>query len=168
MDTDQLKKICLMDIHLKHIMLGVFACNKLPKNTPRPCCLIANTKPSTHEGEHWIAIFINKEGYGDYFCSYGQLPENVFVSFMQDHCIAWNRTTKVLQQSYSATCGQYALFFLHARANGCSLAKFLDLFTNNHQENDEIVTAFINGLYEQDTQVFDFSLFREQYQFPLT
>jgi hypothetical protein len=158
MNSLQLLKICLRDITVKKSFLGVFASNKMPKLLNRPCCFIANTKPETHPGEHWIAIFINKEGYGDYFCSYGQEPVQVFVSFMEKHCVSWNRSTKILQQDISATCGQYALFFLHARANGCSMAKFLRLFTNNHRENDEIVTAFINGLYDQQTTVFDFNL----------
>jgi hypothetical protein len=140
------------------MFIGVFAINKLPTKFLRPCCFIANTKPETHPGEHWIAIFINKEGYGDYFCSYGQEPEYVFVSFMEKHCISWNRATKTIQQNISAVCGQYALFFLHARANGCSMAKFLRLFTKNQRENDEIVTAFINGLYDEQTTVYDFNL----------
>jgi hypothetical protein len=143
---------------MKGIFLGVFAANKIPRTIYRPCCFIANTKPDKHPGEHWIAIFINKEGYGDFFCSYGQEPDRAFNSFMERHCFSWNRSCKVLQQSASTTCGQYALFFLHSRANGCSMAEFLRLFTEDHRENDEIVTAFINGLYDQQTTVFDINL----------
>ena len=162
MDSAQLLRICTRDRDIRKLLLGVFASNKLPKKTCRPCCLIVNTKPDTHPGEHWVAMFINKEGYGDYFCSYGLPPKAEFTAFMNKHCVDWNSSTKQLQQYVSATCGQYAVFFLHARANGLPMAKFLSLFTKNNDENDQIVTAFINGLYNEQTQVFDFSLINQQ------
>ena len=154
MDSIQLTEICSRDVLLRNVMLGVFPINKLPKKTSRPCCLIANTKPHTHPGEHWIAIFINKEGYGDYFCSYGMPPKPQFIHFMNRHCYDWNFSLKQLQQPISITCGQYALFFIHCRAKGLSCASFLDLFTSDHHENDVIVANFINGLYDQDTTVY--------------
>ena len=154
MDTYTLLDICKRDCAIEKMFVGVLPSNKLPKKTSRPCCLIANTKPETHTGEHWIGIFINKEGYGDYFCSFGVSPQTVFAQFMETHCGKWNYSTKQIQQPFSITCGQYALFFLHARANGLPMHKFLDLFTNNHEENDEIVAAFINGLYNVDTKIY--------------
>ena len=116
MDTVELLEICKSDIAIEKLFLGVFPSNKLPRENLRPCSFIANTKPSTHEGEHWIGIFINKEGLGDYFCSYGQPPLLLFAKYMDKRCEDWNYSTKQLQQPLSQTCGQYALFFLHARA----------------------------------------------------
>jgi hypothetical protein len=140
--------------------LGVFPSDKLPKNVPRPSCLIANTQPSGSSGEHWIAIFINKEGYGDYFCSFGKPPISVFSSFLNHHCTAWNYSNKTIQNYFSTTCGQYALFFLYCRACGLSLSKFLSLFTKNYEENDNIVTAFVNGKFNVNTLLFDHRLFQ--------
>ena len=154
MDTLELLEICKSDIVVDKLFLGVFPSNKLPRENTRPCCFIANTKPSAHEGEHWIGIFINKEGYGDYFCSYGQPPLPVFVKYMNQYCEDWNYSTKQLQQPLSMTCGQYALFFLHARTNGLPMKKILDLFTNDHEENDRIVITFINGLYNKNTTMY--------------
>ena len=160
MDSSTLRKICCRDPKLKPCFIGVFPCDLLPKHVSWPCALIANTQPSNSEGEHWVAIFINKEGYGDFFCSYGQPPASVFVRFINNNCASWNYSKKCLQDFMSTTCGQHAVFFLHARSNGLSLSKFLSLFTTNRGENDEIVTAFINGKYNVNTVVTDMRLLR--------
>ena len=139
--------------------LGVFPCDLLPTNVPRPSCLIANTQPSGTPGEHWIAIFINKEGYGDYFCSYGSAPAKVFTIFLNRETVDWNFSRKRIQGQLSTTCGQYALFFLYCRAHGLPLRKFLSLFSTLH-ENDMIVTAFINGKFNVNTKIFESGLFQ--------
>ena len=140
--------------------LGVFPCNMLPNNVPRPCSFIANTQPSGTRGEHWVAMFINKEGYGDYFCSFGVPPLQVFVTFMNNETFDWNYSTKIIQNTLSTTCGQYALFFLFCRGHGLSMHKFLSLFSSNVVENDAIVTAFINGKFNVNTKICDASLFQ--------
>jgi hypothetical protein len=159
MDSTTLLRLCLRDSLISRCFVGVFPCNKLPKKISWPTCLIANTQPSNNDGEHWIAIFINKEGYGDYFCSYGQKPLKVFADFLDKHTQSWYYSQKCLQNELSTTCGQYCLFFLHARANGLSLEKLQTLFTRDKLENDEIVTAYINGLYDANTKLFDATLF---------
>ena len=161
MDSDGVLRICRKDPVLRNIFVGVFPCNKIPKVEKLPFCLIANTKPHNHPGEHWVAIFVNKEGYGDFFCSYGLKPDKVFVDFMGKHCVDWNYSQKCLQNIMSTTCGQYAVFFLHARANGLPLKKFMELFTKNQKENDTIVTTFINGLYDENTQICNFEIFNQ-------
>lgn len=137
--------------------IGVFPCDMLPTNVPRPSCLIANTQPSNSDGEHWVGIFINKEGYGDFFCSYGLPPASVFANFMTRESIDWNYNRKRIQGDMSTTCGQYVLFFLFCRALGLSLSKFLSLFTRNFDENDAIVTAFVNGKFNVQTKICDAS-----------
>ena len=74
--------------------LAVFPSDLLPSDVPGPCCFIANTQPSGTRGEHWISVFINKEGYGDYFCSYGVPPKPVFANFMKNETIDWNFSAK--------------------------------------------------------------------------
>lgn len=157
-----------MDTHLLNRLskgsvkcfLGAFPCDKLPTNVPRPSCLIANTQPSGESGEHWIAVFINKEGYGDYFCSFGMPPAGVFQSYLNDETVSWNFSRKRIQSATSTTCGQYALFFVYCRSLGLPLFKFLSLFTMNCVENDAHVTAFVNGKFNVSTLVFDIRLFQ--------
>jgi predicted glycosyltransferase len=36
-----------------------------------------------------------------------------------------------------------------------TLRDILDLFTNDYKENDDVVTAFVNGFYDSNTVVRD-------------
>ena len=110
MDTVSLLRLCHGDKMISRSFVGVFPCDLLPNKLPWPSCLIANTKPSKSQGEHWIAIFINKEGFGDYFCSYGIPPSIIFIKYLNEQTFDWNYSDKCLQNHISTTCGQYALF----------------------------------------------------------
>ena len=135
--------------------LGVFALDTLPTSVPIPSSIVCNTAKAGSKGEHWVAIFINKEGYGDYFCSYGVSPRHEFRTFLNKNCFSWNFNRKRLQGDLSTTCGQYCVFFIFCRNLGLPMYKFLSLFTHNHDENDEIVTAFINGRFDVTTKLCD-------------
>ncbi len=151
------------DDAIKKSFLGVFPLDKIPKEAPfYPMCLIANTRPSTHKGEHWIGIYVDHEGNGTYFCSYGRQPNCEFQRCMDRLCKGWTATEKRLQAPLTATCGQYAVSYLHFRNRGLSNKKFFDLFTSDKIENDQIVTAFVNGLYDMNTKVIDVSFLNNQ------
>ena len=108
--------------------------------------------PKTHPGRHWVAIYIDPEGYGTLFCSYGSRQ---FESTMNELCVDWQTSERRLQSFSSATCGQYCVCFLHFLTRNVLLRDFLKLFADDLMENDEIVVSFVNGLYDEDTNVFD-------------
>ena len=141
MNSDELENICQFKC-----FIGVFASDQLPSNVPRPCCLIVNTDTSGNAGKHWTAIFINKEGYGDFFCSYGRMPLKPFADFLNNNCYDWNYNNKRIQGS-DVTCGHYCVLFLFCRSKGVSLQKFLDLFTLDYPANDKLVKTFIHTKY---------------------
>ena len=43
---------------------GVYSVDTLPD---KPKLLVCNTDPSTKPGKHWIAIYVDKRGLGEYF-----------------------------------------------------------------------------------------------------
>jgi len=47
---------------------GVYSSDTLPDN---PKLLVANTQPSDQDGEHWISIYVDRNGDGKYFDSFG-------------------------------------------------------------------------------------------------
>ena len=155
MDSTELSKICSFDKDVTKYFLGVFPVDKLPKHVPYPCCLIANTQPSSHQGEHWVAVFIDESKQGSYFCSYGQAANKQLTKWMNVHSSDWINSRKQLQGFISTTCGQYCLCYLHFRCNGVVHNTIMSLFSSDYHENDLIVTTFINGLYAQNTLVFD-------------
>ena len=155
MDAKQLKKICSLDIDIEKYFLGVFPVDKLPKHVPYPSCLIANTQPSSDPGEHWVAIYIDPVGKATHFCSYGKEPGPVICKWLNEHTNQWVATTRRIQGGISTTCGQYCLFYLHFRCRSMPVHVIISLFSSDFRENDCIVTAFINSLYDQNTRVFD-------------
>lgn len=142
MNSLEIAKLCQ-----SKCFLGVFPSDLLPKPS-YPSCFIANTQPSGTKGEHWIAIFINKEGYGDYFCSFGKQPISEFVHFMNSHTVSWNYNQRRIQSYFSSTCGHYCIFFLFCRSKGLSLSKIMSFFSKNTAENDNMIRMFIDGTFK--------------------
>ena len=50
--------------------LGVFSRDNLPQPISLPFSLIANIDKQVESGTHWIAMFVDKKGRGEYFDSY--------------------------------------------------------------------------------------------------
>ena len=155
MDSITLAQLCKKDKKICSSFIGVFACDQLPNKIPFPCCLIVNTKPISHEGEHWAGIHIDTYKRGTYFCSYGVYPVPKVAQWIQKNTASWVRNQKRVQGDISSTCGQYCICFLHFLCRSVSFSLFLSLFTNNKFENDIFVTHFINGYYKCCTTMFE-------------
>jgi hypothetical protein len=60
--------------HIKSFA-GVFAADQLPnKLIEKPVSMVVNTHKSNMPGEHWVAIYVNENGFGEYFDSFGMAP----------------------------------------------------------------------------------------------
>jgi len=64
------------------IYRGVFACDELPDVNTRPSVIVVNTDPARKPGRHWICIYFDGDGHGEYFDSFGLEPKRVFVDYM--------------------------------------------------------------------------------------
>ena len=53
---------------------GVFSSNNMPVSTP-PYCFIVNSEPNDQPGDHWLAIWVNKDSI-EFFDTYGRSPWN--------------------------------------------------------------------------------------------
>jgi hypothetical protein len=160
MDTITLTTMCNSDTEIAKTFLGVFADDRLPKHGTHSSCFIANTQPHNQKGEHWVALSINAQGAASYFCSYGRPSTKSMGDWLTKHAKEWTRTTKRIQSHQSTTCGAYCLMFLHFICRNVILCDVLDLFTDDYNENDDIVTAFINGYYNTNTVVRDSKFFQ--------
>ena len=79
--------------HLKHF-LGVYSRDNLPEKANSPSSLVANFDKYGEPGSHWIAIFIDNCGDGEYFDPYGLPPLHIeFLNFLQrnTHNLFWNK-----------------------------------------------------------------------------
>lgn len=142
MNTLQISKLCKAKC-----FLGVYPVDMMPENPPRPSCLIANTDSLGSVGEHWVALYINKEGLGDYFCSFGYKPKQEFVDYLNAYTKSWNYSTKRVQGYFSLTCGHYCVFFIFCRSRGMSMSTYLSMFGKNTTENDFMALNFVNDIH---------------------
>ena len=119
---------------------GVFSCDTLPA---KPELLVCNTDPQDKPGTHWIAIYVDKNGRGEYFDSFGMEPPAVFRDYMNKHCRHWTFNRKKLQSVLSRFCGNYCCFYCVYRYNGFSMNKIVSMFTNDTTFNDLLVHKFV-------------------------
>jgi hypothetical protein len=151
MDTRQILKILKQTIDC----LGVFPSDKLPKNYRQPSGMVINIDPSKKPGSHWVAVFISAEGNAEYFDSYGLKPAVPAIKkFLQKfkHC---QYSKKQVQDYISSVCGQYCIYFLVKRWQNVSMTEILDQFSENLEENDQLVTYWVNDTFDIDTDTYD-------------
>lgn len=91
----------------------------------KPAALIFNTDPHNENGSHWVAIYIDQNGLGMHFDSYGLLP--------------------IIPQHLHRLQGLSTLFQL----NTAELRIFTKLFSKNLAENDRIAVTFHEIIFEK-------------------
>lgn len=125
---------------------GVFAADELPDKLP-PTLLVANTQPSTQEGEHWVCMYIDDSGrYGEYFDSLGLPPDENFETYLNEHCAYWTFNDRQIQSIISDYCGHYAVYYCFMRSRGLDLRKIVNKFTSDTAFNDALVETFVCSL----------------------
>ena len=126
-------------------LLGIFASNKLPRDLPRkrPLMLVCNTDPNYKPGRHWIVIYVDKEGSGEYFDSFGEPPPDIFRKYLYKCCSRWTFNNEQLQSVLSAFCGHYCVFYCLFKYLGYSMRTILNCFSNDTALNDFMVHKFV-------------------------
>jgi hypothetical protein len=119
---------------------GVFSADTLPS---KPRLLVCNTDPSSKPGRHWIAIYVDEDGRGEYFDSFGRSPEGDFENYMNEHCREWVFNKKQLQSVISSFCGFYCCMYCLFRCRGVDLNGIVNVFTNDTAFNDSLVHSFV-------------------------
>ena len=134
---------------------GVFPSDKLPKKIDTyPACFVMNTDPANKPGVHWVAVYVDSDKNGEYFDSYGR-PSEISEKLLRKYSKYWQCNTKRLQGMFSSVCGQYCIYFLLQRHYGEPMAEIVAKFTENHEENDFLVTEWVNENFDSDTDTYD-------------
>ena len=142
MNTDEINRI--LRVRCGGTFLGTFASDRLPARLPpkRPLFLVCNTDPHTRRGQHWIAMFIDKDGRGEYFDSLHQDALPAFARYLDERCVSWKTNSRQLQSAASRFCGQYCVFYCMFRNLDFDLARIESCFTEDTGVND----AFVHGI----------------------
>jgi hypothetical protein len=127
------------------LLLGIFAADRLPRRLPtkRPLLLVCNTDPHYKPGEHWIAMFLDSDGTGEYFDSFGRAPMPIFRKFLDGNCSSWTFNDEQLQSVLSRFCGHYCVFYCLFKRLRYSLNSIINCFSNDTMLNDTIVHNFV-------------------------
>jgi hypothetical protein len=146
MDTLDITRLLARDKRTAISFRGVFACDKLPVHAPTSSLYICNTHHARAPGEHWIAIYIDASGRGEFFDSFGMHPTIMhFESFLNSNCKYWMHNTKRVQSFYSDACGYHCIFYAVHRCVGFNVNAISSMYTNNCTFNDIIVKEFVRN-----------------------
>lgn len=114
----------------KSRFIGVFPRDRLPLRTIYPSCLVLNTHEAHQPGEHWLAIYYDKDGFADFFDSFGLPPSHYKLEpYLIKTSTSWQHNSLALQ-SFSNYCGYFCILFILFRCKKYTMSHFLDKFCN--------------------------------------
>ena len=112
-----------------------------------PSAYVVNSHTSTKPGEHWLAVFFDKQGRGEFFDSYGLHPDfNGFTDLMNQNSNEWIYNSKTVQSLFSIECGNFCIYHILFRCRGFSMRTIVSHFSSNLTENDRRISQFIRNL----------------------
>ena len=124
MDTRQIYTLLRSDRVVKdYTFLGCFPVDRIPESAKTfPCCMIVNTKPHDHPGEHWVAVIKTEENNGLFFDSFGFPPYRLNeIVIILNQCGRWTHKSVCIQSPLTAVCGQHTVFFITHYCRGFTL-----------------------------------------------
>ena len=139
MDSTVIDRILRKNCGIYH---GVFAYDELPIIDACPAVIVVNTDPSTRPGQHWICIYFDEDGHGEFFDSFGLKPKRVFERYMDEHCIAWTFNKRQLQSLVSRFCGHYCIWFCIMKFRKIALNALVTGMSSDTGLNDFLVHRF--------------------------
>ena len=147
MNTLQLLNVLQSDPFTKSVFTSVLPSDHLPDTvSEKPRGFIVNVDSSDGPGTHWIAIYLTRDGEGEFMDSYGQQPSNYsenFETFLKNNSSTFTYNKYVLQSPWSSVCGQYCLFYALHRCRNIPMSTIINMFTNDKEWNDMLVRDFI-------------------------
>ena len=149
MNGRQLTQRLLNDPYARRTFRGVFPRDRLPLrvNTRRPSAYVINTDRQEGPGEHWVVVWFDGRGRGEYFDSFG-LP--AVYRDTEDctlrHCQSYRYNQRVLQDPLSSTCGLCSMYYVLKKIRGFSVERLLSTF-HPHKLwfNDRKVAALLRN-----------------------
>ena len=107
---------------------------------------VCNTDPSHKAGQHWVAMYFDKDGTAEYFDSFGMPPSTypIFEKFLNRNSISWSYNDKQLQSLASEYCGQYVVMYCLFKHLNYSMNSIINCFTDDTGLNDAIVKSVVS------------------------
>jgi hypothetical protein len=139
MNSLQIVNVLTNDIFSKKFFKKVYAIDQIPNDNKKykNAAFIINTDKKTGKGEHWLAVFYDKNNNSQFFDSLGFGPEFYGLSEFLLKTSKNSITNKFGVQSFlSEYCGFYSILFIMIRSRNISFQKFLEFFNEDTIKND--------------------------------
>lgn len=149
MNTEEITCILKSDAYTaRGGFMGVFACDRLVPPAKFPALMIANTDTHDLPGTHWVAMYFDKMGNGEYFDSYGLPPFNHhLMSYFLQHGRNHKFNVTQIQGPNTMSCGHYCIAFLVRRARGKSMNNIVNSFRGEPGSYDLVVEHLVKTVY---------------------
>ena len=138
---------------------GFYAIDEMKsmKSVSYPSSFVINLDLSYKPGNHWVAVYFQKNGVGEYFDSLAGYPPHEVVHFLCSHAKGWQYNHMQVQELYTTTCGQFFVFYICQKSRGLMLEVILCKYFSTHHKvrNDLLVRDFVKLHYHHDTKVMD-------------
>ena len=123
---------------------GIYPSDRLPSKVSYPSAFVFNTAPHYCQEGHWVALYINTNGRGEYFDSFGVMPPPPIQTFLSVNTFSWRYNHIKLQADHSLCCGEYCFYYLmHRSKMNTSYDNIMKhFFVGDCDRNDEIVMNF--------------------------
>ena len=132
MNGGQLTQHLLSDLYARRTFRGVFPRDRLllRVNTRYPSAYVINTARHGGPGEHWVVVWLDRGGRGEYVDSYGLPPFHRDIeTFLRRHCArGFHFSPRLLQGVLSMTCGPYCVYYVLTKSRGFSVERVLSIF----------------------------------------
>lgn len=150
MNSLEIRSFLERDLYAKNIFQDVLPSDRLPArfDSTSPSAFVINTDPASRPGEHWVAVYFNGHGVGEYFDPFGFPPyKRNIVQFLRRNCRAYRINSRVLQYSLSRACGLFCIYYVLQKSRGKSLQRLLSVFnTQRLLLNDRKVHRAVRSL----------------------
>ena len=131
------------------IFRGTYPSNLLPlRSKGKTQAFVINTDRDHLPGSHWVGLILSG-GKCHYFDSFGRENLNLdILNALKDVGIKrYHFNSKQIQPVYSDKCGFYCMAFILSYCHGISYRKFIDIFSDDLEKNDDICLQFLNEIY---------------------
>ena len=122
---------------------GTFASDELPENPRVPIAFVVNTDPSSLPGTHWQVVHLLGNGKAEFYDSFGFPPDEDNISnYLERYVSEWEYSSMSAQHPVLASCGMFCINFIRCRSAGLSYSDFLDQFSFNQLENEDLIVSY--------------------------
>ena len=121
----------------------------LIKTVSYPSSFVINLDPSYKPSSHWVAVYFDRNGVGEYFDSFARYPPYEVDRFLRSHAKRWQYNCIQVQEFYTTTCGQFVVCYIYQKSRGLTLEVILCKYFSTHYKlkNDLLVRDFVKLHY---------------------